>query len=467
MGLHKRAELDALLDRIEQGERRQVYLFFGERYLCRQALQQLEERLLSSGGGSVHTIDGSAEDPARLLSRLLSHTLLPGLQIYRVTDTTLFHSREIGEQIWNKARKAVEGDKLRAASRYLAELLQLGSVSPGGSSVFSDISPAQWPKLFGFTHPGTDLSWADKLAAEITAMKSAGQGPLDKLMAALKKGLPGSNMLVLTAEDVDKRKKLFTHIKKHGEVIDCSVAMGSSRAAINQQKAVITEMVHKTLAAMGKTIDPTALELFFKRVGFHPVGAVLEAEKLALFIDDGPTVTSRDVDALVGRTREEAIFQLTEALGSGNAGRTMIILDHLLSDGVHVLAVIASLRNYLRRLLIFKSLQLRSQPVWSARLSAGDFQNNYLPALKETGLWPDLLKAHPYGLWVGFNNASDFSTENLKHSLALLLEAEFKLKGSPVPGRLVVEELLLSLLELNRPDQGRKHDPQPQRLKTP
>ena len=466
MGLHKRTELGALLKEVDQGKRAQVYLFFGERYLCRQALQQLELHLLKSGGGSVHNLDGTAEDPARLLSRLLSHTLLPGLQIYRVTDTTLFHSREIGEQIWNKACKAMEGDKQSAASRYLAELLQLGSVSPGGPAVFSDISPAQWPKLFGFAHPGIDLSWADNLAGEIAPKHSVGQNPLDKLVAAIKTGLPANNILVLTSEDVDKRKKLFTLIKKFGDVIDCSVTEGSSRAAMNQQKAVITEMVNKTLNGLNKTIEPAALELLFRRVGFHPVGAVLEAEKLALSVDNGQTITSRDVDALIGRTREDAIFQLTEALGNNNGSRTLIVLDHLLSDGIHILAVIASLRNYLRRLLIFKSLQSRRQPAWSPRLSANDFQHHYLPSLKETGLWPDLLKGHPYGLWVGFNNASRFSIGHLKRSLSMLLEAEFKLKGSPVPGRLVVEELLLSLMALNRPGAEREDDHRPNRLKT-
>lgn len=466
MGLHKRAELDALLQQIGQGERAQVYLFFGERYLCRQALQQLEQRLLDNVGGTVHHVDGSTEDPGRLLSRLLSHTLLQGLQIYRVTDATLFHSRELGEQIWNKACKAMQGDKQRAASRYLAELLSLGSVSPGGAHIFSDISAAQWPKLFGFAHPGSGLSWADKLASEITPKKSAGQDPVDKLMAAIKTGLPANNVLVLTSEDVDKRKKLFSHIKKYGAVIDCSVAEGSSRAARNQQKAVITEMVKKTLAALDKTIEPAALELLFKRVGFHPVGAVLEAEKLALSVEDSQSITSRDVDTLTGRTREDAIFELTEALGNNNGSQTLITLDHLLSDGVHVLAVIASLRNYFRRLLIFKSIQSRRQPAWSPRLSANDFQNNYLPALKETGLWPDLLKGHPYGLWVGFNNASKFSIDRLKRSLGMLLEAEYKLKGSPVPGRLVVEELLLSLLVLNRRGSGQKEDHRPPRLKT-
>ena len=55
MGLHKRKEIGALLDKIDQGERCQVYLCFGERYLSRQAAEQLAGRLLA-GGGSVHNL---------------------------------------------------------------------------------------------------------------------------------------------------------------------------------------------------------------------------------------------------------------------------------------------------------------------------------------------------------------------------------------------------------------------------
>ncbi len=450
MGLYKRAEIGALLEKITQGERCQVYLCFGERYLCRQAAEQLEERLLA-GGGAVHSLDGAVEDGSRLLSRLLSHTLLPGLQVYRVTDTTLFHSREVGEQLWDKACKAKENDKSRAAERYLSSLLQLGSVSVQSPTVFSDISVDQWPKLFGFPHPGQNLSWADELLGGVEHRPANAKNPVDKLMAAIEEGLPPQNLLLLTAEHVDKRKKLFTLIKKHGEIIDCSVAEGSSRSAVQQQKEVIREMVQAVLTKMNKTIEPQALETLFERVGFHPVGAVLEIEKIALYVDERQRISRDDVDQMVGRTREDAIFELTEALGNNNPARVMIVLDHLLSDAVHPLAIIASLRNYLRRLLIFRSLQTRGKPLWSP-MSSNDFQNMYLPALKETGVWPDLLKGHPYALYVGFNKASQQSPGNLKKGLTLLLEAEFKLKGSPVPGRIVIEELLLSLVKLQRPN---------------
>ncbi|MEJ2134987.1 MAG: hypothetical protein P8X86_07065 [Desulfofustis sp.] len=159
MGLYKRTEIETLLDKITAGEFCQVYLCYGERYLCRKAAERLEERLLERGG-AVHTLDGSLEDTSKLLSRLRSMTLLPGLQVYRVTDTTLFHSREVGGPLWEKARKARDKDNPGAAARYLRSLLRLGSVNLQGSSVFSDIGSAQWPKLFGFPHPGGKLDWA-------------------------------------------------------------------------------------------------------------------------------------------------------------------------------------------------------------------------------------------------------------------------------------------------------------------
>ena len=448
MGLHKRKDIGALLDKIDQGERCQVYLCFGERYLSRQAAEKLEGRLLAAGG-SVHNLDGSVEDSTRLLSRLRSLTLLPGLQIYRVTDTTLFLSREVGEQLWQKACKARDDDKSRAAVRYLVSLLRLGSVDPQSVTVFSDIGPDQWPKLFGFPHPGEDLGWADKLISGSEQGPVATRDPVENLISAIEEGLPPNHLLVLTAEHVDKRKKLFTTIKKLGEVIDCSVAEGSSRAALQQQQEVIREMVQTALARMNKTIEPAALEMLFERVGFHPVGAVLEIEKVAFYIDEKKRITRADIDMMVGRTREDAIFELSEALANKTPARAMTVLDHLLSDGVHPLAIIATLRNYLRRLLIFKSLQTRERPRWS-QMSSSDFQNNYLPALKDTGVWPDLLKGHPYALYQGFKKAAPHAPATLKKSLGLLLEAEFKLKGSPVPDRIILEELLLSLAWLHQ-----------------
>ena len=450
MALHKRTDIEPLLEEIRGGRHKQVYLCFGERYLCRQAGNSIEQELVKSTNTTINSVDGSTEDNSKIVSRALSYSLLPGLQVIRVVDSRLFLSRAVGSAIWDKALKAQQNGRTSAAVRHLTSLLALVSIKIEGNQMFTELSADQWQKLFGFSRPDQDLSWADNLILESSPTAST---PVDdagaRLIQAIENGLPAGNILLITAENVDKRKKLFLSIKKQGEIIDCSIAEGASRAARNEQKDVVREMALQTLGEIGKTIEPKALEALFERIGFHPVAVVMEVEKLALFIDERERITMADLEQLVGRTREDAIFELTEAFGRKDTARTMIILNHLLEDGIHELAIIASVRNYLRRMLIFRALQQLDSPLWQQRMNANDFQNNYLPALKNSGAWPDLLKGHPYALFMSFSKAAEFSVTTLKHSLGLLLEAEFRLKSSPLPRSIVLEELLISLIKLH------------------
>ncbi len=99
-----------------------------------------------------------------------------------------------------------------------------------------------------------------------------------------------------------------------------------------------------------------------------------------------------------------------------------------------------------------QSLQLQSSPTWQRGMQANLFQKSYLPALKETGQWPEMLKGHPYALYMSFTKAAEFSCPALKGWLSLLLQAEFRLKGSPLDQRLVLQELFLSMCAKNLPN---------------
>jgi DNA polymerase III subunit delta len=450
MTLIKRSELAALLDGVRQGKKNQVYLFFGERYLCREAADLLQKTLLVHSAGAVHPIDGDQEDAGRTLSRLMSFSLLPGLQIFRVTDSRLFQSKDMSASLWEKAVQAHSANRPGPALRYLLNMLSLAGVQADTSEPFSELSAGQWQALFGTGKPEGDLSWADRLvreAGEQASAKTSGTNPAEKYQEAFSKGLPGQNILILTAEAVDKRKKLFTYIKENGVVVDCAVETGAGSAAQKVQKEVLTEMVQKTLAEFGKKIEPKALAMFFDRVGFHPVAVVMETEKLALFALDRPLITCEDLETMVGRSREDALYELTDAFGKRQTARTLSILHNLLENGIHSLAILSTLRNYLRRSLIFRSLQLRPVPAWRQGMSAQQFQGTYLPALKETGEWPDLLKGHPYALYMSFTKATEYSCPALKKWLGLLLQAEFRLKGSPLPQHLILDELFLAMLK--------------------
>ncbi len=451
MTLIKRAELPTLLQDLKKGEGKQIYLFFGERYLCREAADSLQKSLLGGPvGGVVNSIDGDSEECGRTLGQLMNFSLLPGVQIFRITDSRLFHSKDVASGIWSKIVQAHDAKKEIACRRQLSSFIGLTGLSEDDR--LAEMAPGQWQTLFGFARPAGDLAWADALLASAVAQKKAkNSGDIAaRYVDAFTKGVPPKNILILTAEAVDKRKKLFGFIKKEGAAVDCSVADGANAAAQKGQKEVLREMALKSLAGFGKKMAPRTLELLFERVGFHPVAVIMETEKLALSVGDRDLITVEDLDALVGRTREDALFELTDAFGKRQVARTLLLLHRLLDQGVHGLAILATMRNYLRKLLIFRSLQLQAEPFWQSGMNAGQFQKVYLPALKEGGEWSELLKGHPYALFMSFSKAQDFSCSALKNFFSQLLQAEYRLKGAPLPPKLVLEELFLTMLKGNR-----------------
>ncbi len=451
MALIKRTELPGLLKDLKD-KPPQICLCLGERYLGRESADLLQQALLSASPGTVHSIDGDQEDAGQTLAKLNSFSLLPGRQIFRVSDSRIFHSKTVALAIWNKAVQAKDAGRTDSARRSLSSLLQLAAITPGSGTAFSEIAGDQWQKLFSFANPSENLRWADDLAAGM-GMSASGKtiGIAEKYIAAFEKGLPPQNILILTAEEADRRQRLFGSIKKHGLIIDCAVAEGSGVAAQNEQKDILREMLQKTLKEFGKKIEPQALDIFFERVGFHPIAVVMETEKLALYADDRPLITISDLDEMVGRSREDALFELTDAFGKRQSGRTLTILGRLQDNGTHGLAILSTMRNYLRKLMIFRSLQLRRHPQWHKGLNARQFQSDYLPAMKESGDWPELLKGHPYALYMSFMTAAGFSCTTLKGWLGLLLQAEYRLKGSSLPQRLVLDQLFLDMLGNSSP----------------
>ena len=156
-------------------------------------------------------------------------------------------------------------------------------------------------------------------------------------------------------------------------------------------------------------------------------------------------ISAADLEEMVGRTREDALFELTDAFGKRQVARTLVILKRLQDNGTHGLAILATMRNYLRKLLIIRSIQHQPSPIYLSGMNANQFQNVYLPELKQVEQFQEHLGGHPYALFMSFAKAAEFSCQQLKNWLTLLLGAEYRLKGSPLPQGLVLEDLFLTM----------------------
>lgn len=463
MPIYKRQDIPKLFKQIEQGVTSQIYLLFGERYLCRNTAQELIDRLLpdeKQQATGLHHIDGDEEDINRTLNLLKTYSLFSGRKIFWVTDTKLFYSKGIARSLWEKACEKNDRNEPEAATRYLLQMLNLAAVSPREITAenITSLSAARWKTLFGFNKPQTDLTWVQdllkKLPAEKEPAKTTETDAAARYTQALEAGIPQNNILILLAEAVDKRKKLFKYIQEHGIVVDLAVDTGTSSAARRDQEKILTQLLYETLEKYHKKIEPETIPTILERIGFHPVAVVMETEKLALYVGERQLITRDDVDVIIGRTREEALFELTEAVSAGNLEEGLLIVDHLLSGGIHALMILATLRNHLKKMLLIRSLQESGSPPYLQSQSFPVFQKNYLPKIREgRDEWTSLLwKNHPYSLYMLFRQAAGFSCKNLQAGLKEILAAEYRMKGSALETRLIMDDLLFTLLRLKAPE---------------
>ncbi|MBU0968182.1 MAG: DNA polymerase III subunit delta, partial [Proteobacteria bacterium] len=436
-----------LLSEIKGGLIRPVYLIFGDRYLCQEVADDLVRHLLpdeKQRNLGLRRIDGEQEDVAQTMSHLQTYSLFAGREVIRVMDSQIFFSKAVAKNFWDKAKKAASEAKAEKAGRYLLKMIHAGGLDRDES--LQDLSGAQWKKLFGFDKPG-DVAWCADLALPAGFPDEKAAAGDELVLQVLEKGIPKSNVLILVTEAVDKRKKLYKLLGDLGAVIDLSVDSGAGSAARKGRDAVISDLVVRTLADLGKKPGPKVVDSLLDRVGFHPVAAVRETEKLALYVGDAQVVTLADVDAIIGQTREEAIYELNDAVASASLARSLELVGRLHAAGLHPLALVAGLRNLLRKLLFFRALRERRQPYYSAEHSFPAFQKGYLTELKSTdyGKSP-FLAGHPFVLYKSFQQAGNFDLQTLQEALAQLLEAEFQLKSSGLPPRLVLERFLFAFL---------------------
>jgi DNA polymerase-3 subunit delta len=450
MPVYTRDKLPALLKEV-MTKQHSVYLLIGDRFLCRKTAGRLEKALLP-GGGTIHSIDGEEEEATKTIARLRSYSLLPGRQVYRVSDTRLFHSKKIAKSLWKRVLKARADNKTESATRYLLAMMAAGGLSldtPDGNP--ADLSSLEWKKCFDFAHPGGDLSWITTLLNEIDpparqTKTTTNDDPAILLEEALNTGIPRGNLLLLLAEEVDKRKRLYKYLKKNQVIIDLSVEQGASSRAQKAQKSVLQDLVAASLTGMNKRMAGGVMEQLFDRVGFHPVAVVMETEKLCLSIGDREQITREDLDAIVGRTRQEALFELTGAIGRRQLGQAMVISTRLVDNSIHPLAIVATLRNYVRTLLLFKSLQEQVEYGYSSGMQANTFQQQCLPRLKEQERWKKELGGHPYAVFMQFKTASFLPLPMLLNWMEQILTAELRLKGSPLEPLTVLHHLLIIML---------------------
>jgi len=455
MPTFNRNKLSEIWESITDASVPPVFLLFGERYLCRQVCEELCRHIIPDDHQreqNLHGIDGDQEDPVATLNKLRTFSMMPGRQLFLVMDSKLFYSKGVTKVLWDKAKQAYEKKELKKAERLAGQLLDLAGLDGDNAcEELIGLSANRWRTLLGFAKPKENMNWLTESLANAAPVagpkKKKSANAADLYIEALENGLPPNNILIMVAEAADKRTRFYKYLDKNATIIDLSVDTGASSGARKDQDSVLRELVQKTLNSFDKKIEPRALTLLLDRVGFHPVAAVMETEKLALSVGDAPTISVNDLDAIIGRTREEALFAFTEAAATKNIDKALTIMARLRENQLHPLVLVSGLRNHLRKLLFIRAIEAQKEPPYRAGTDFNSFQRGYLAQLKSSRPeWPPALAGHPFVIYKLFQQAENFTVASLKSALGELLQAEYRLKGSGLPAEIILENMLFRIM---------------------
>jgi DNA polymerase-3 subunit delta len=257
-------------------------------------------------------------------------------------------------------------------------------------------------------------------------------------------GLPQTNHLILTTDFVDKRCQLFKTIKKIGVVIDCSVAQGDKEADKRQQKAVLKAHMKETLGCAGKTMAPAGFEVLYEKTGGSLRNFNNELEKLITFMGDRTEILVEDVHEASEKTKQDPVYELSNAIGERDTRKALLLLDSLLKGNFVPLQILSAAVNQLRKMILMTDfIRSVSERGWKRGMSYGTFQKMVWPALSEGKALGR--NAHPFAVYKTLLHSENYTFEELDEALGILLDADIRLKTGAGDAGLMLEQAILRI----------------------
>ena len=150
-----------------------------------------------------------------------------------------------------------------------------------------------------------------------------------------------------------------------------------------------------------------------------------ELQKLAIYVGDKARIDVAEVDTLVGNSRAENTFKIFDAIGAGQAGQAIAILDRLFEQGEEPMRILGAFSMQLRRLA--QAGRLAQQGLALAT------------ALERAGVPPFAVRGCEQQL-------RHLGRRRANRLYDWLLEVDFGMKGgSPLPARTLLERLIVRL----------------------
>lgn len=226
--------------------------------------------------------------------------------------------------------------------------------------------------------------------------------------------------LILQAGKPDLRKKPFSTVRRTGMVV--------SFDPIRDYQ--IPAWIGKRVKQQGWSIDAEAVKIIAAYVTTSLREIQSELDKLYTFVGTKRTITSDDVRAVVGMSKEHNVFDLQNAIGQRDLDRSTTVLARMLDAGESPVFLVVMLTRYFQTL--WRVYDLKRRGLGSAEVAS------------KLGLNPFFIKDY-------IASVDRFTLSEVERAFERLVAADEQLKSSSIDPFQIIERAIVLIIQQNLP----------------
>ena len=253
-------------------------------------------------------------------------------------------------------------------------------------------------------------------------------------------------ILLLESEAMPSAKKVSKVIEAFFSITDLSLKGLPQKERLKRAREIILEMAHDA----GKGISEDAIASFFNMTSIEDAAFLkTEFEKVIASVGAGDVIRQEDVLSVLVETKQDAVYELTQAIGDGDKRRSYKVIANLIANGFHPLAILQVLSLWLRRLLILRLLFPDPAPSLE-QVPFNKFKDTFLKTIGESLGSPlpyPLDKLKPYAIYSLWKVAMTYTILDLKQAIQNVAEFDLLIKTNPSMDRLYLEQFVERLLQ--------------------
>jgi len=220
--------------------------------------------------------------------------------------------------------------------------------------------------------------------------------------------------LVITADKVDRKRKIYKALTKIKGAVACEAP----------KENVLVNWIRDRAKNQGYAMNMNAARTLVNRVGARPGVLAQELNKTLMYVGKKKEVSEKDVLEVVGETRLENVFSLTDALKNKNSHKALQILQNQLDHGEEPIKIMGTIAWQFRVIWEVKHYQQRNIP---------------------SGQIAKAMGANPFVVDKALQHTKNFSTRQLRRAYSQLTQADRSLKSTSQDPVAVMQTLILGL----------------------